>query len=122
MRMAAAKLSKKTGSIVVMTGRTDIVTDGLRSFSVDNGHPMMRRVTGVGCQLSALTGAFAAANPKEPLWAALAAACAMGVCGEQAARRMGDLDGNASFRNYLIDAMDGLDGDELERMARYAED
>ena len=104
-----------------MTGRTDIVTDGQTGWRIENGHPMMRRVTGAGCQLSALTGAFAAANPKEKLKSSLAAVCAMGVCGELAADRMGELDGNASFRSYLIDAMDRLPGGELDRRARYAE-
>lgn len=118
----AAELAMRTGSVVVMTGKTDVVTDGMNSWRADSGHPMMRRVTGAGCQLSALTGAFAAANPKEILRASLAAVCAMGVCGEKAVQRMERLDGNASFRNYLIDAMDRMDGNELERMARYAQD
>ena len=31
---------------------------------------------------------------------------------------MSDLDGNASYRNYLIDAVYRLDGKNLERLAR----
>ena len=117
----ASELAGKTGSVVVMTGRTDVITDGMRNFRVGNGHALMRRVTGAGCQLSALAGAFAAANPKEVLRSSLAAACAMGVCGELAARRMSNADGNASFRNYLIDAMYRMTGEELEKEARYEE-
>ena len=118
----ASELAGKTGSVVVMTGRTDIVTDGARKFRIYNGHPLMRQVTGAGCQLSALTGAFIAANPKKILISSLAAVCAMGVCGEWAARRMSDADGNASFRNYLIDGMYRMTGGELEESARYEED
>ncbi len=80
---------------------------------------MMRDVTGAGCMLSALTGAYAAACPREPLAAALAAACAMGVCGERAYARLGEAEGNASYRNHIIDALYRLDAGGLEGEARY---
>lgn len=69
-------------------------------------------------QLSALTAAYVAANPKHTLEAVTAAVSAIGVCGELAYERMSDLDGNASYRNYLIDAVYRLDGKKLERLAR----
>lgn len=120
---AAARLvadfSRRTGAVVCVTGATDIVTDGETTYFVHNGHPMMRAVTGAGCQLSALTAAFAAANPAEPLRAALAAVCAMGLCGERAHARLTELDGNATYRNYIIDAIYHLTPETLERGARY---
>ena len=115
----ARQLARSSGAVVVLTGETDIVTDGQRTYLVKNGHPMMRTVTGAGCQLSALIGACAAANPEKPLLAALAAVCAMGLCGELAHRRITQLDGNASYRNYIIDAMFRLDGTALEEGANY---
>ena len=120
---AAARLvadfSRRTGAVVCVTGATDIVTDGETTYFVHNGHPMMRAVTGAGCQLSALTAAFAAANPAEPLRAALAAVCAMGLCGETAHARLTEQDGNATYRNYIIDAIYHLTPETLERGARY---
>ena len=115
----ARQLARSSGAVVVLTGAEDIVTDGQRTYLVKNGHPMMRTVTGAGCQLSALIGAYAAANPAKLLLAALAAVCAMGLCGEQAYSRMTQLDGNASYRNYIIDAMFRLDGTALEEGANY---
>lgn len=109
----------RTGAVVAVTGATDIVSDGAAVFFVRNGHPMMRAVTGAGCQLSALTAAFVAANPTEPLRAALAAVCAMGLCGETAHDRLTELDGNATYRNYIIDAIYRLTPEALERGARY---
>ncbi len=109
----------KTGAVIAITGAIDIVADGDRAFCVFNGRPMMGSVTGTGCQLSALTAAFVTANPDRPLEAAAAAVCAMGVCGELAHARLGGLDGNASYRNYIIDAMYRLDGDTLEQKANY---
>ena len=111
--------AQKTGAVAAVTGAIDIVADADRAYCVFNGHPMMSAVTGTGCQLSAMTAAFAAANPDRVLEAAAAAVCAMGVCGELAHKRLGELDGNSSYRNYIIDAAYRLDGGTLDRMANY---
>ena len=76
-------------------------------------------VTGTGCQLSALTAAFCAANPDKPLEAAAAAVCAMGLAGEAAHSRLSKLDGNATYRNYIIDAIYNMTPEQLEEGARY---
>ena len=76
-------------------------------------------VTGTGCQLSALTAAFCAANPDKPLEAAAAAVCAMGLAGEAAHSRLSRLDGNATYRNYIIDAIYNMTPEQLEEGARY---
>ena len=115
----AGDFARRTGAVVAMTGAIDVVTDGERVFCIRNGRPEMSLVTGTGCQLSALTAAFAAANPDKPLESAAAAVCAMGLCGEIAHRRMTELDGNASYRNYIIDAMYRLTPAELEKGAKY---
>lgn len=115
----AKEFARKTGAVIAVTGAVDIVADAERAYCIFNGRPMMSSVTGTGCQLSALTAAFAAANPGALLEAAAAAVCAMGVCGELAHERLGGLDGSASYRNYIIDAVYRLDGDTLERRASY---
>ena len=51
--------------------------------------------------------------------AAAAAVCAMGLCGEIAHRRLTKLEGNATYRNYIIDAMYRLTPDVLKEGARY---
>lgn len=119
MIQMARAFSRQTNAVVILTGAVDIVTDQDRTYQIFNGHPMMSKVTGTGCQLSALTAAYMAANRENPLEAALAAVCAMGVAGEMAYARMGKEDGNGSYRMYLMDAIYRLDGQELERRARY---
>ena len=109
----------RTGAVIAITGAIDIVTDGERAFCIRNGRPEMSTITGTGCQLSALTAAFVTANPDRPLEAAAAAVCAMGLCGEIAHRRLTELDGNSSYRNYIIDAMYRLTPAELEKGAKY---
>lgn len=115
----AKDFARRTGAVIAITGAIDIVTDGERAFCILNGRPEMSAITGTGCQLSALTAAFVTANPNQPLEAAAAAVCAMGLCGEIAYQRMTELDGNFSYRNYIIDAMYRLTPAALEEDAKY---
>ncbi len=116
----AQAFSRETGAVVVMTGAIDIVADGLRAYLCRNGDPMMSRVTGTGCMLSAMTTAYLAANPGQALEACLAAVCAMGLCGEIARERVRAADGgNARYRAELLDAVYRLSGDALEAGAQY---
>lgn len=109
-------LARKTGAAIICTGAADLVCDSQTAYRVHGGHPMMKSVTGTGCQLSALTGAYAACGA--PLNAALAAACAMALCGETAYAHLQPHQGNASYRNAIIDAMYHLKPEALEE-ARY---
>ncbi len=109
----------KTGVVIAVTGAIDLVADAARAFVIRNGRPMMGRVTGTGCMLSAMTAAYLAANPGAALEAAAAAVCAMGVCGEIALERLQEGEGNATYRNRLIDAIYHLDAQTLEGRARY---
>ena len=111
----AKRFAADTGAVIAITGETDVVADSRQAWGIFNGHPMMSRVTGTGCQLSALTAAFAAANPENILEAAAAAVCVMGVCGEQASKRLAPAEGTMTYRNYIIDAVSLLDGKSLEK-------
>ncbi|MBQ9010661.1 MAG: hydroxyethylthiazole kinase [Clostridia bacterium] len=115
----ARRVAQQRKAVVVVSGAEDIVTDGTTLYLVRNGTPMMRLVTGTGCMLSALTGAYLAACPESPLIAALAAVCAHGICGQWAARRLSPTEGNASFRTYLLDALSVLTDETLEKEALY---
>ena len=109
----------KANAVIAVTGAIDIVADQDKAYVVRSGHPMMSAITGTGCQLSCLTAAYITANPETPLDAAAAAVCSMGVCGEIAYERLSGQDGSASYRNYIIDAVYRLDGETLERRAKY---
>jgi len=115
----AKSFARRTGAVIAMTGAIDIVADGERAFCIRNGRPEMSVITGTGCQLSALTAAFVTANPDNPLEAAAAAVCAMGLCGELACGRLTEPDGNSTYRNHIIDAMYRLTPAALEKGANY---
>lgn len=111
--------AKKKKAIVIITGAIDLVTDGEKCYVIRNGRSEMGRITGTGCQLSGITTAFLAANPKRKLEAAVAAVCMMGVAGEIAWTRMQEGEGNATYRNRIIDAIYNMTGEKLEKGAKY---
>lgn len=115
----AKAFAEKTGSVIAITGAIDIVADKDTAYCIFNGDPMMSSITGTGCQLSALVAAFISANAENVLEATAAAVCTMGVCGQLAKLRMSGQDGNSSYRNYIIDAVCGLDGETLTKTADY---
>jgi hydroxyethylthiazole kinase len=109
-------LAKRLSAAVTVSGETDIVTDGKTAFQIKNGSPVMRQITGAGCMLSALTGAFLAVDSSAAGFAY--AVCAMGIAGETAAERMTNQDGNASCRNYLIDVIYNMTDAVIHQNAR----
>ena len=111
--------ARQAGCIIAVTGAIDLVSDGERCWCIRNGRAEMSRITGTGCQLSALTTAFLVANPDRKLEAAAAAVCTMGLAGEIAWANMQPGDGNSTYRNRIIDAICNMTGDALEKGAKY---
>ena len=115
----AKAFAKKTGAVIAITGAIDIVADSEKAYCIRNGHPMMSSITGTGCQLSAMTAAFVTANPNQLLEATAAAVSAMGYAGEVAYSRLTEMDGNSTYRNYIIDAIYNMTPEMLEKGAKY---
>jgi hydroxyethylthiazole kinase len=106
----AHDLARDLATVVAVTGAVDYVTDGERVLRVENGHPMMTRITALGCTATALTGAFLAVQP-DPLLAAAQALGILGLCGETAAR---GVEGPGTLRLRIIDALYRMDESALE--------
>ncbi|MFF2015904.1 hydroxyethylthiazole kinase [Paenibacillus sp. NPDC058177] len=83
----AQKAARKLGCIVIVTGKEDIITDGVTTYIAANGHPILTKVTGTGCLLSAVTGAFLAVGADSPLEAVAEAISFYGVAAEIAEER-----------------------------------
>ncbi|MEZ5935561.1 MAG: hydroxyethylthiazole kinase [Alphaproteobacteria bacterium] len=107
---AARALARQSGSIVAVTGAVDYVTDGERALHVGNGHPLMTRVTALGCTSSAVVAAFLTVEP-DPLAAAAEALAVFGLAAQHAARKA---EGPGSLRWRLLDALAGLDETMLQ--------
>lgn len=110
---AARKLAGMTGGAVLVTGEVDYVTDGVRVLALANGHPIMTRVTGVGCAMGALAAACLAAAP-DAFTGAAACAAILGIAGERAAARCTR---PGSFAVALLDELDALSPDDVRQAA-----
>lgn len=108
----ARELAAELGCVVAVTGATDYVTDGKRTVGISNGHPMMTRVTALGCAATAMVAACAAVR-EDALHAAAHALAALGVAGEVAAE---GAEGPGSLRWRLLDALHRMDARLLERV------
>lgn len=97
---AATELARRTGGVVAVSGAVDYVTDGMRGYRVANGHPLMTRVTGLGCALNGVIAAFCTRGPA--LEATAAALACYGLAGEEAARRAA---GPGSFQIAFLDRL-----------------
>ncbi len=106
---APERLAKAHGTMIALTGRVDLVTDGARRVKIANGDPLMGQVTAMGCAGSALLCA-ALAVERDPWLATIAVLAAFGVAGEVAAR---EADGPGSFAVAIVDALHGLDSATL---------
>ncbi|MTD26444.1 hydroxyethylthiazole kinase [Erwinia sorbitola] len=98
---AAVLLAAETGAVVAVTGEVDFVTDGVRIISVHGGSPLMTRVVGTGCALSAVVAGFAAL-PGDRLLHIASACRVVALAGERAAAVA---QGTGSFIPAFLDAL-----------------
>ncbi len=106
---AARRLAHDYGTLVAVTGRVDFITDGEQIWSVSDGDPLMTRVTGTGCALSAVVAAFCAL-PGDRLQHVAAACRVMARAGRLTAARSA---GPGSFAAGLLDRLYVLQGEDL---------
>ena len=110
---AARDLAARTGGVVAVTGPVDFVTDGARAFRVTGGHPLMSRVTVMGCSLTGVVAAFCAGQPT--LEATAAALAYYGLAGARAGATAA---GPGSFQVAFLDALVALEAGDLDAGAR----
>lgn len=111
---AARTLQTTYGVVVCISGPTDFIVSRGDLIEVDNGHPLMPRVTGLGCTASALCGAFAAVNADMALAAAQAMAV-MGIAGEMAVEKAV---GPGTLQLHFLDALHRLSEADLRQRLR----
>lgn len=102
---SAKALALASGAIVSVSGPVDYITDGVRVEKIGNGHPLMARITAMGCTASVVTGAFIAVG-EDRLLAARNAMAVMGIAGERAAARAA---GTGSMEMHFIDELSTYD-------------
>ena len=108
---AAVNLMKSLGSVVCVSGATDLVLHQDQVVKLTNGHALMARVTGMGCTATSLIGACCAANPTDSFAATVAAMALMGVAGEMAAEKS---PGPGSLQLHFLDILYSITEEEFK--------
>jgi len=98
---ALKEMSRQTGAVICVTGPVDYVTDGEKTFAVENGDPMMGFVTGTGCSSTTAVAVYCAGGGPAAETCALGLAV-FGACGELAAE---ECRGPGSFQVAILDAL-----------------
>jgi len=111
---SAKSLAEQYGCVVTISGSRDYITDGATVLEINNGTPMLTRVTGMGCTATALTGAFTAVN-SDMLTAAAAAMSVMSIAGELAEKIS---NGPGSMQANFLDVLYSLDEENIRSTFR----
>lgn len=113
---AARHLVKEYGAVVCISGATDIILDqnGL-TFFVNNGHPLMAKVTGLGCTASALIAAFVAVTENKTE-ATAAAMALLGIAGELSEKLTS---GPGSLQLNIIDKLYSITESEFTGQSKF---
>lgn len=114
----AVTLSKRYPCVVCVSGATDYIVEKDTVIKIDNGHPLMSRVTGLGCTASALCGAFAAVETSL-LMAASSAMAVMGIAGEIAGEASW---GPGSMQINFLDCLHRLSGKDIHEHLKIGQD
>lgn len=111
LEQASRHLSQKTGAVVVASGPQDLIVSSEKKAIVENGHPMMKTITGMGCMLTAVIGAFNAVE-SDPMVATVSAVAFFGLAGERAALHA---KGPGTFKIAFFDALFSMTPDQLKK-------
>jgi hydroxyethylthiazole kinase len=102
-------LSRQTGAVVMASGEEDLLAYGNRVLTWEIGHPLMTRVTGTGCLLSAVIAAFTAVG-QDPLTATAAGITCFKLAGRMAGEHAA---GPGTFKAALLDFLYLLTPEDL---------
>lgn len=100
----AQQVAREHACLVAVSGEFDLVTDGERMLVIEGGHAMMSRVTGMGCLLSSVAGAYLAVAEGDPIDAVAEALTYYKRAGERAAQQS---QGLGDFAMNFINALQG---------------
>lgn len=110
----AKELALKKKTVVVVTGKVDVITDGKRIFKVLNGDARMGSVVGTGCMSASIIASFCSVE-KDHAKAAAAALCCFGIAGELAAKKS---EGPGTFKEKFYDEASKLDEKGIETLKK----
>ncbi|WP_366163477.1 hydroxyethylthiazole kinase [Bacillus infantis] len=107
--------AKLFNTVTVVTGKEDIVSDGKTIVRITGGSSLLTKVTGTGCLLSSVIGAFHAIE-SDSLKAAAGALAVYSAAAEMAAEAAGSK-GPGTFQIELLNSLALVKAEDLEKRA-----
>ncbi len=108
---ATEKLSERLGCVVAATGEKDYVSFEGKTLELSNGHPLLGFVSGTGCMLSSVVGAYiGACGPS--MESVVTAISVFNLSAEDAAERSR---GPGTFKPALMDSLHLFDAESVSR-------
>ena len=98
----AMKVAKKYNTVVISTGKVDVITDGYRTVLCENGHVMLQNITASGCLLTSIIAAFTSVSSGDIFEASMEAVSGYGIAAEKA---MEKVTGPGSFIPAFLDQL-----------------
>lgn len=97
-------IASREHNVVLMTGSTDVISDGDRTVTISNGHDYLGEITGSGCTLGTTIASVMAVEREDKLLAAVAGILMYEIAAERAAERQ-DVKGPGTFVPAFIDEL-----------------
>lgn len=111
-------VARKYQCLVALSGATDVITDGQTTYRLTNGTPYFEKMTGAGCLLSCVCGAFLT---QESSLTSLLFACGMyAICGERVAKSLPQVQ-VGTFRKELLDQLSVITSKEVTALISFQE-
>lgn len=114
----AEEVAKKYNTIVISTGETDVITDGIRTTLCLNGHSMLQNITASGCVLTAVIGAFVSIAGNDMYAASVEATAGYAIAAELAMKKA---EGPGSFIQAFLDQLYLLNAETINNYKRLQE-
>jgi hydroxyethylthiazole kinase len=115
MDHSAVSLARCLETVILASGKVDIVTDGKSLCHIHNGTPLLSQITGTGCLQGALCAAYLSAKPG--IEAVITGCAILGICGELAQTDQG----TGTYLCHLVDKLSTLTDAEIEENLKLEE-
>ena len=107
---SARTLAKKYHCIVVISGKIDFVISATQTVALNYGTPLLTKVVGMGCSLTAIIASFLTVNT-DAFAASVHATALMGLVAEYAEKKS---TGPGSFYTQLLDSLYSVQKTDLQ--------
>ncbi|GGA27196.1 hydroxyethylthiazole kinase [Paenibacillus physcomitrellae] len=111
----AQRAAKRWNTVTAVTGPKDYISDGETVYEIEGGHPILTRVTGTGCLLTSIIGAYCAVE-NNTLLSGAAALAGYGVAASLAAAKSAET-GPGAFQIELLNELYNLSPEAVLREA-----